>query len=1411
MKFRSIKTKLAIATGICFFVIVSILITCSSITIRNHVVADAKARSMKTAQNFSSHIKAKIEGALGTARTLAHTLSAVKDPNSPLDINRAQVNSILSTVLKENASFLATYTLWEPDAFDQQDSAYANQSGHDHTGRLIPHWSRGPNGLVLAPLVNYEAAGAGDYYQIPKRLKREAIIEPYLYPVQGTDLYITSLVVPIMHNGEFYGIAGVDMQLSTIQELIEAIGLYEGGRELCIFSHSGKIVAGSSNTHLRNRDITSVHTDWQEHLDHIKSGASVFEEDNRRFSAFAPIKIGRTYTPWSVNLNVQRTAITAGASRQMWFSILIGITICGFSLAIIYKLIERIVAPLTGLTDIAGKMAQGDLDFEEVKTSNDEIGQVNTAFVEVAQSLRETTSICEAVAMGDFSQLAQVRSDSDVLCESINQMTETLAAVVSQANTIAQGDYTSEIEPRSQADELGTALANMTRQLRDTTAENERENWFKTGQSLLHDKMRGQQSTVDLARNIITQLASYLEAQIGAIFLSQEDQTLKLVSSYAYTRRKGMANDIQPGQGLVGQALLEKKCIVMTDVPEDYVAIQSGVGQAVPRNILALPFLQDQEAIGVLELGSFHEFTPRQIEFLDKVSENIAISINAAQSRTRMLELLEETQRQSEALRNQQEELRTTNEELEEQTQQLKSSEELLRSQQEELERSNAQLEDKTEVLRRQKEDIEKSWKEVQAKSEELEKANAYKSEFLSNMSHELRTPLNSLLILARLLMDNGDGNLTDEQVESSKMIYEGGQELLSLINEILDLAKIEAGKMEFNFEKVSLPQMAQNLKNEFTPLADKNALEFKVDVDPDASVCIKTDRKRTKQILKNLLSNALKFTAKGQVAVRISRPAEDTDLSRSQLDRGKAIAFAVSDTGIGIAEAKQQMIFSAFQQADGNIDRQFGGTGLGLSISTRLAKLLGGEIQLQSQEGQGSTFTLYLPQAMETVECEEHSDVEPSPAPANLPAAQTVQAVVESTVPFTDAQVVPDDRGNITEDDKVILIIEDDPKFAGILTKLSHEQGFKCLAEGNGEAGLISAVEHQPQAIILDVGLPGMNGFNVINGLKDNPATRHIPVHFISAQDELQNSAKALSMGAIGYLTKPASTEQLTEVFSYIQEFISADVKKLLVAEDDINTRQSIVKLIGNSDVDIAAVGTGQEAYDLLKTERFDCMVLDLGLPDISGLKLLEQIENDEEVVAKPPVVIYSGKDLSRTEAMDLRKYSGSIILKGAESPERLLDETSLFLHRIETSLPQEQQRMIRMAHEKETVLCGKKVLVVDDDMRNIFALSHALKAKEMIVIRAENGQQALEMLDTHQDIDIVLMDIMMPVMDGYETMRRIREQKKFWKLPILALTAKAMKGDRKKCIEAGANDYLAKPVDLDKVMSMLRVWLYR
>ncbi|MBW8034905.1 MAG: response regulator [Planctomycetes bacterium] len=1410
MRFKSIKTRLVFTIGFCFLVIILALTIYSGDTLRRESVGSAKENALSFAHDFSGHIKAEIEVALDAARTLAQTLSAVKDSDSPLDIGRDQINCILKTILRENESFVGVYTLWEPDAFDQMDSSYAGLEGHDATGRFIPYWSRGSEGFTLAPLVDYATEGVGDYYQVPRSTKCEAIIEPYLYPVQGEEVLITSLVVPIIHEGTFYGIAGVDIKLDTIQGFVDDADFYEGKAEINIISNNGLIVVASGRPELQGKDMSVIHKDSYQDIVYIKSRTSVVEEDEGRFAVFTPIEFGRTTSPWAVNINIPTDIITAEAEKHILYTVTMGIVIGSISLILIYLLVGKLVAPLLSLTKIAEKVAVGDLDCDNTLTSNDEVGKVYFAFSEVVNSLKEITTVCEAVALGDYTKKVNVRSENDVLSKSINQMSETLQTVVKQANSIAKGDYSTDIIPRSEVDELGVALANMTTQLRETIEENQRENWVKNGKSQLYDKMRGEHSMQDMAQNIITHLAKYLDAKIGAIYLKDEDDTLKMAGSYAYTRRKGISHEYKVGEGLVGQSVLEKKTIVVTDVPEDYVVVQSGVGQAAVTNVVIMPLLYDNEVTGAIELGSFHDITDDQLDYLSKVANNIAISINGTQSRVKMVALLAETQRQSEELQSQQEQLRATNEELEEHTEKLKSSEETLKAQQEELELSNAQMEEKTIILEEQKDELEQSWSQVQAKSKELEASNKYKSEFLSNMSHELRTPLNSLLILSKMFAENVDGNLTEDQVESAKVIHEGGSDLLSLINEILDLSKIEAGKMQINIEKARVQNIVGSLQKNFAHFAGKKCVDLKTEIQEGTPEFITTDSKRLKQVLKNLLSNAFKFTSAGSVTISVGMVGKNIDLSHSGLVYSKSIAFAVCDTGIGISKEKQEMIFQAFQQADGTIDREYGGTGLGLSISKEMSQLLGGEIQLESEEGKGSTFTLYLPISGKENVCKDKVEVEMSDD-SDADEMANCQSVSASHIAQRPAMAtIDDDRDNISDDDKVILIVEDDERFAKILADISHEKGFKCLVAGDGETGVQFAIDRQPEAIILDVGLPGMDGFSVIDKLKDNPKTRHIPVHFMSARDERQSEAKALTMGAIGYITKPVSKEQLDGVFDNIRQFISGDIKKLLVAENNTETRETIVDLIGSADIEIATVSTGQEAYELLKTQKFDCMVLDPSLPDISGFEFLTQMKDDNDIVSKPPVVIYSGKDLSSNELKELKEYAGNVIVKGAQSPETLMDETSLFLHRVETSLPQQQQRMIRMAHDKETILQNKKVLVVDDDMRNVFALSHALKSRGMNVLRAENGLEALDILEANDDVDIVLMDITMPVMDGYETMRRIRAKKKYWKLPILALTAKAMDGDREKCIEAGANDYLAKPIDVEKVLSMFRVWLY-
>ncbi|MEC4681533.1 MAG: ATP-binding protein, partial [Nitrospirota bacterium] len=723
------------------------------------------------------------------------------------------------------------------------------------------------------------------------------------------------------------------------------------------------------------------------------------------------------------------------------------------------------------------------------------------------------------------------------LADAFNQMVESSNGVIQQANTIACGDYSTEISPRSDQDALGLALSQMTKSLRRASEENERERWLKTGQAELSDRMRGEQTLPTLSKNIITYLAKYLEAQVGVIYLTESGETLRLTGSYAYTRRKHLPTEFKPGEGLVGQAVLEKECILISEVPEDYIRVTSGLGETVPRNIVVMPVLLEGQAKGVLELGSIRPFTDTQLDLLKLVAENIAITINSAQDREKMAALLAETQRQSDQLRQQQEELKATNEELQKQAEILKQSEEELKCQSEELQASNEELEEKSQYLAKQKTDIEKKKAEIQiakqeleAKARDLELASQYKTEFLANMSHELRTPLNSLLILAQSLTKNEEGNLTDDQVQAAKVIHSGGKNLLTLINDILDLSKVEAGQMHIHIEEVTLNALMSNLQKQFNPVANEKNIEFHVETSPGVPLTLQTDENRTDQILKNLLSNAFKFTETGSVKLRAHLPDTDIEFRRSGLSPDKVVAFSVTDTGIGIPKDKQQAIFEAFQQADGSTGRTYGGTGLGLTISRELVRLLGGEIQTKSRHGQGSTFTLYLPMEPPLVAPEEEV-AKPKSTSLPLSPAMSKKSGLENGKAhghrdeILDVPFLADDRGEIREGEKSILIIEDDINFSKILMGYSREKGYKCLAACNGTTGLQLASGFKPSAIILDLGLPDINGQLVLDQLKDNPETRHIPVHILSGSNK---KSELISKGAVGYLTKPASLEEI-------------------------------------------------------------------------------------------------------------------------------------------------------------------------------------------------------------------------------------------------------------------------------------------
>ncbi len=1009
-----------------------------------------------------------------------------------------------------------------------------------------------------------------------------------------------------------------------------------------------------------------------------------------------------------------------------------------------------------------------------------------------------------------------------------------IIADVEFAKAISAGDYDSTLDLR-QKDELGVlagTLNEMAGRLKET-------DWLKRGKEGLDDRLRGEIELRALGTKFISFIVEHMGGQLGAFYLYRDDM-LELVASYAFTDRNGNFNRIGLGEGLVGQATLERRMIVFNHLREEVPEYNFGVDQQSPRSFLVAPLLFEKEIVGAFLIGSFTPFNELQRLFIKEILENVAIFVNMAKSRETIQKLYEQSQEQqdellvmnkgleartkqlkdSEAeLQAQQEELRVTNEELEERTEALQRSQKELQAQQEELRVTNEELQERTEHLEKQKaalrqktSQLVKATKEIEKKAEELELASKYKSEFLANMSHELRTPLNSILILSQVLASNRNNNLDNKQIEASKAIHTAGSELLTLINEILDLSKVEAGKMEIVMEEVGLSEVIEGVRRMFKDVAENKGIAFEITVDPALPASIHTDAQRVQQILRNLLTNAFKFTHRGGVSLTVSRPSSAIALTRGEAK--DLVAFAVKDDGIGIAEDKQEEIFKAFQQADGSTSRTYGGTGLGLSISKELTRLLGGTIHLESKLGEGSTFTLVIPErtaagaAKVATQVEELRQGGVGNSEFKLHEVKEEKAaVVEKPVRPSESEVGPvageqkRDQGGRT-----LLIIEDDPTFAGVMRDFAEERGFKCILADSGETGLHYADYYRPDAIILDIGLPGIDGWEVMARLKGNPGLRHIPVHFMSAADRAMD---AMRQGAVGFLAKPVSIEKVEEAFARIKKVIMKPVSKLLVVEDDKVQAESIKTLVGTGGVVTTLVSTGSEALTELQSGEYDCMILDLGLSDMTGFELLERIHGCE-LCARVPVIVYTGRDLTRQEEESLRKLTESIIIKGVRSPERLLDESALFLHRVEANLPEHQKEKIRMNHRQEEVFEDKTILVVDDDMRNVFALTNLLEEKGVKIVVARDGQESLDRLDEHREIDLVLMDIMMPKMDGLEAMRRIREKPEFKELPIIALTAKAMKGDRTKCIEAGANDYLAKPVDTDRLISILKVWLY-
>ncbi len=1068
-------------------------------------------------------------------------------------------------------------------------------------------------------------------------------------------------------------------------------------------------------------------------------------------------------------------------------------------------------------------------------TWKDLTDNVNFMASNLTEQVRGIVKVVTAVADGNLNQRLTVQAKGEVaaLADTINNMTDTLAtfadqvtnvarevgvegrlggqanvpgasgtwkdltgnvnllaanltsqvrAIAEVATAVTQGDLTRsiQVETRGEVAELKDNINTMISNLRETTERNREQDWLKTNLARFTGMLQGQRELSTVGRMLLSELSPLVRAHQGTIYHlagAGENRELHLLSSYAHTGRS--IATLRLGEGLVGQCALEKKRILLDNVPPEFVGVSSSLGEAPRVSIVVLPVLFEDETKAVIELATAYRFTAVNLTFLDQLTMSIGAVFHTIEATMRTEGLLEESQRLTAQLQSRQRELQQTNEEL-------ATKAKLLAEQNAEVERKNAEVEQARFAL--------------EEKAAELALTSKYKSEFLANMSHELRTPLNSILILSQQLAENPSGALSDRQVEFCRNIHSSGSDLLNLISDILDLSKIESGTVTLEIEDIPFARLHDSVDRTFRYMAEAKNLPLNVEFADDLPHSIESDPKRLQQILKNLLSNAVKFTTRGHVALRVNLATEGWSADHPVLSKAHlVVAFAVEDTGIGIAVEKQKLIFEAFQQADAGTSRKYGGTGLGLAISRELASLLNGEIKLASTPGLGSTFTLYLPL--------HHSGMESKRLQLRDQSAISVRTREVTALPAAREEHIEDDRDNIAGDEPLLLIIEDDPHYARILLGLARDRGFKAIVATKGSMGLSLARAHKPTAISLDIFLPDMLGWTVLNQLKLDPVTRHIPVQIITLEEERQHG---LAHGAFAYYIKEPTTDGLKTSFDRLKEFTASRTKRLLIVEDNEIERQSVVELLGGDDIEIATVATGSEAIDALTHSRFDCVVLDLRLPDMSGFALLERIQAEPDLV-DIPVVIFTGKELTEAEQIQLKTMAKSVVLKDVRSPERLLDQTALFLHRVVTDLPKEKQAMLERIQSSNEVLRGRKVLVVDDDARNIFALTSLLENQEMKVLTARSGRTAIDIVGRTPDLSIVLMDIMMPDMDGYETMRNIRQDVRHRTLPILALTAKAMKGDRDKCLDAGASDYISKPVNTDELLSLMRVWLFR
>jgi signal transduction histidine kinase/CheY-like chemotaxis protein/HAMP domain-containing protein len=1084
---------------------------------------------------------------------------------------------------------------------------------------------------------------------------------------------------------------------------------------------------------------------------------------------------------------------------------------------------DRLTNQVRGIAKVVTAVANGDLKRKLTMDAKGEIAElsdtINSMIDTLATFADQVTTVAREVGVeGKLGGQASVPGASGTwrdLTDNVNQLAANLTtqvrAIAEVATAVTKGDLTRSISLEAQGEmaALKDTINEMIRNLRDTTQKNAEQDWLKTNLAKFSRMLQGQKDLLTVGRLILSELAPVVSAQQGVFYImdsaaKNDEAALKLLASYAYKERKNIDNKFKLGEGLVGQCALEKEKILLTSAPNDYIKITSGLGEAKPLNIIVLPIVFEGQVKAVMELASFDRFNPTHETFLDQLTESIGIVLNTIEANMRTEDLLKQSQSLARELQSQQQELQQTNAELEDKAK-------LLAEQNVEVERKNKEVEQARQAL--------------EEKAKQLALTSKYKSEFLANMSHELRTPLNSLLILSDQLSKNAEGNLTGRQVDFAKTIHSSGNDLLTLINDILDLSKIESGTVIVDVSEVAIRDLRDYVDRTFRHVAENKKLDFLLNISPDVPRIVHTDAKRLQQILKNLLSNAFKFTERGSVSLDVREATSGWSPDHPVLSHSRSVvAFTVADTGIGIPPEKQQIIFEAFQQADGSTSRKYGGTGLGLAISREIAGLLGGEIRLSSTPSEGSSFTLYLPTSYAPPRAPRRPAKEAdaaggfaAPAPVSQESLQQPPAIApisygpeQPEAQQSSAEQIDDDSAMVSPSDRVLLVVENDMHFARLLVDVGREQGFKVVIATRGSAALQMARRVLPAAISLDINLPDIDGWRILNRLKDDTITRHIPVQVITTEEDRE---RGLRMGAVGVLSKPVKTkEALDNTFQNLNRYIAPHTRSILLIESDENERNSIVEMIAGEDTQIIPAASPAQAMELLKNASPlpDLIITALELPDKKGFELIDEIK-EVPTLHDIPLIVYTRKELNKKDELHLKRLTQTTVLKDVRSPQRLVDEVALFLHRRLTALPDAVRSEIERLHEPGTVLAGKKILVVDDDIRNIFAMTSILEPHNVNVLSAETGRAAIETLQSTADVDCVLMDIMMPDMDGYDTMRAIRKLAKFRSLPIIALTAKAMKGDREKCIEAGASDYVSKPVDSEQLMALLRVWLHR